>query len=192
MKSAERRAQVLAIAAAVFAEKGYHAAKVDDIVQRARIARGTFYLYFEDKHALFGELIDGLLGRLRTAIRRIDVAAPEPVIEQLRANVRRVVALLFEERALTKIMVSDAVGLDPGFDDKLLSFYGQVRSVLEGSLSEGQRLGLVQPCSPQLAATAVIGSVKEIVYQSIFGRLQVGVEEVVDSLFACYGQSLLR
>ena len=192
MKSAERRTQVLAIAADVFAEKGYHAARIDDIVARAHIARGTFYLYFKDKRAVFGELLDGLFGRLRTAIRRIDVTAPEPLLDQLRANVRRVVALLFEERALTKILISDAVGLDPDFDEKLLSFYGQVRAVIVGSLAEGQRLGLVQPCAPELAASAVIGSVKEIVYQTIFGRLQAGADEVVDALFACYGRALLR
>lgn len=192
MKNAERRSQVLAIARDVFAEKGYHAAKIDDIVQRAHIARGTFYLYFTDKRAVFGELLDDLFGRLRTAIRRIDVTAAEPLLDQLRANVRRVLALLFEERALTKILVSDAVGLDPDFDEKLLAFYGQVRAVIEGSLAEGQRLGLVQPCAPELVATAVIGSVKEIVYQTIFGRLQASADDVVSALFACYGRALLR
>lgn len=191
MRSAERRTQVLAVARDVFAEKGYHAAKIDDIVQRAHIARGTFYLYFKDKRAVFGELLDDLFGRLRTAIRRIDVTAAEPLLDQLRANVQRVVALLFEERALTKILVSDAVGLDPDFDERLLAFYGQVRAVIEGSLAEGQRLGLVRPCAPELAATAVIGSVKEIVYQTSFGKLQASPDQVVDALFACYGRALL-
>jgi len=42
----ERRAQVLRHAKRIFAHKGYHRTNVADIISRARIARGTFYLYF--------------------------------------------------------------------------------------------------------------------------------------------------
>ena len=36
-----------------FAVRGYHAARVDDIVKRAKISHGTFYLYFANKEELF-------------------------------------------------------------------------------------------------------------------------------------------
>jgi len=191
MKASERRAQVLVVARDVFAEKGYHAAKIDDIVDRAHIARGTFYLYFKDKRAVFGELLDDLLARLRAAIRRVEVNGGPTVVDQLRANVRRVFDLLFEERALTKILVSDAVGLDPGFDEKLLSFYDQVMQVITGSLAEGERLGLVRPGNHAVVACSVIGAMKEIVYQTTVGHLSMDVEEVLDALFALFGRALL-
>ena len=37
----------------VFAERGYHAARVDDIVRAARTSHGTFYLYFANKEEIF-------------------------------------------------------------------------------------------------------------------------------------------
>ena len=40
----------------VFAERGYHAARVDDIVRAARTSHGTFYLYFSNKEELLREL----------------------------------------------------------------------------------------------------------------------------------------
>jgi AcrR family transcriptional regulator len=40
----------------VFAQRGYHAARVDDIVKLARTSHGTFYLYFANKEDLFGAL----------------------------------------------------------------------------------------------------------------------------------------
>jgi AcrR family transcriptional regulator len=191
MKGPERRAQVLAVARDVFAERGYHATHIDDIVERARIARGTFYLYFEDKRAVFSELLDDLMRRLRLAIRRVEVGGEAPPVEQLRQNVRRVLVILLEERAMTKILVSDAVGLDPGFDEKLHAFYDQIAQVIEGSLGEGERLGLVRPQHRQLAACAVIGSIKELCYRSIFGRLYISVDEALDALFELYGRALL-
>jgi AcrR family transcriptional regulator len=41
----------------VFAERGYHAARVDDIVRAARTSHGTFYLYFANKEDLFKALL---------------------------------------------------------------------------------------------------------------------------------------
>lgn len=192
MKAPERRAQVLSIARDVFAEKGYHAAKIDDIVARARIARGTFYLYFADKRAIFGELLDDLLGRLRKSIYRVDLTHDQGIELQLRANITRVLGILFEERALTKILVSDAVGLDAGFDEKLLAFYDQVYAVIEGALAEGTRLGVVYPCDPTIAACMVVGSLKEIVYRGIFRRYYVSVDEAVNALFELHGRAFLR
>lgn len=192
MKAEQRRAQVLAVARDVFAEKGYHAAKIDDIVARARVARGTFYLYFADKRSVFGELLDGLLAGLRQSIHRIEMDNSRSVEAQLRDNVSRVLAILFEERALTKILLSDAVGLDAGFDEKLLSFYDQIYAVIEGALSEGMRLELVHACDPAMAACVVVGSLKEIVYRGIFRRYYVSVDDAVNALFDLHGRAFLR
>ena len=53
MERQERRAQVLRHAKRIFARKGYHRTNVADIIARARIARGTFYLYFQNKRDIF-------------------------------------------------------------------------------------------------------------------------------------------
>ncbi len=50
------RARLANAGLAVFADRGYHAARVDDIVRRARASHGTFYLYFTNKEDLLGAL----------------------------------------------------------------------------------------------------------------------------------------
>ena len=69
-----RRAAVLAVARQVFSQKGYHATSIDDLIAAADIARGTFYLYFESKRAIFDELLDELFATLAATVKRIDVA----------------------------------------------------------------------------------------------------------------------
>src|SRR3979409_2533708 len=85
---AARRQQILNEARDVFAKRGYHAAKVDDIIKAAGIARGTFYLYFEDKRAIFDEIVDRVLARVGMAIARVDVE--KPVVPQIKENIRRI------------------------------------------------------------------------------------------------------
>lgn len=41
----------------VFARRGFHAARVDDIVKAAKTSHGTFYLYFSNKEDLFAALV---------------------------------------------------------------------------------------------------------------------------------------
>ncbi|MEM9490681.1 MAG: helix-turn-helix domain-containing protein, partial [Myxococcota bacterium] len=54
----QRRRQILSVAKRVFAENGYHSASISQIIARANIARGTFYLYFSSKQAVFDSILD--------------------------------------------------------------------------------------------------------------------------------------
>jgi len=49
----ERRAKLVTAARDVFGQKGYHAATVDDITRAAGVAKGTFYLYFDEKREVY-------------------------------------------------------------------------------------------------------------------------------------------
>jgi AcrR family transcriptional regulator len=53
----ERPQQILDAAFAVFGERGLAGARLDDIAKRAGVAKGTIYLYFPNKEALFKEMI---------------------------------------------------------------------------------------------------------------------------------------
>src|SRR5580698_11524546 len=91
MKKAERRQKILNHARDVFARRGYHEAKIDDIVAAAGIARGTFYLYFEDKRAVFEEIVDRTIARLGMAIVRVDPHdGAHTVGDQVREQIRRI------------------------------------------------------------------------------------------------------
>jgi AcrR family transcriptional regulator len=60
-RSAAKREAILAAALDEFSQRGFEAARLDDVAKRAGVAKGTIYLYFRDKEALFQELIRGML-----------------------------------------------------------------------------------------------------------------------------------
>src|SRR5262245_51380585 len=57
----ERREAILAAALEEFSARGFAATRLDDVAQRAGVAKGTIYLYFRDKESLFQELVRELL-----------------------------------------------------------------------------------------------------------------------------------
>lgn len=189
----ERRQQILRSARDVFAKRGYHAAKIDEIVAAAGIARGTFYLYFEDKRAIFEEIVDGMFARVGTAIVRVETDNPErSVADQVKDNIRLIVAAFGEDPATTKILLSDAVGLDPAFDRKLLSFYEEVGKLLEASLVDGQALGIVAPGNARMFAILTLGALKETMYQVVMHDLDYPPARIVEEIFAFLSGGYLR
>jgi AcrR family transcriptional regulator len=76
-----RRQAILDAALAIFAERGFDAARLDDVAARAGVAKGTLYLYFHDKEALFEELIRSavkpVFEGISQAARADDVPASE-------------------------------------------------------------------------------------------------------------------
>lgn len=193
MDKAERRAQILAHAREVFAKRGYHAAKIDDIVAAAGVARGTFYLYFDDKRAVFEELVDHAFARLDRAFVRVDPTdATRTVGFQIQDNIERIVATLLEDRATTKILLSDAVGLDPDLDRKLLRFYEAVGTLLEESFRDGQALGVVAQGDVRIFAVLTLGAMKELFYQVVMRGLDYSEERIVAEMFAFLCHGVLR
>ena len=193
MGKAERRQQILNVARDVFAKRGYHTAKIEDIVAAASIARGTFYLYFEDKRAIFEEIVDRTIARLGMSIVRVDPHdGARSVSDQVKEQIRRIVRILLEDRATTKILLSDALGVDPTFDRKLLSFYDEMSSLLEGSLRDGQALGIVREGDVRLMSWLTMGALKEVMFQIVQRGAEYDEDKLVDGTFAYFTSGYLR
>lgn len=184
---------ILLAAKEVFAKHGYHAAKIDDIVAAAGVARGTFYLYFEDKRTIFAEIVDRAFTQLGMAIVRVDTEHPtHSVADQVRENVRRIVHELLSDPATTKILLSDAVGLDAAFDRKLISFYEEVGKLLASSLEDGQERGIVLPGDARIFAIMTLGAVKETIYQVLMRELAYPEERIIEELYGFLCRGYLR
>ncbi len=70
----ERRDAILTAALEEFSARGFEATRLDDVAARARIAKGTIYLYFRDKETLFQELIRAMLTPLVGTIEALGAA----------------------------------------------------------------------------------------------------------------------
>jgi AcrR family transcriptional regulator len=159
-----RRAAVLDVARTIFSNQGYHKTSIDDIIEAAGIARGTFYLYFESKRAIFDELLDDLFVKLHALVHRIELGpGAAPPLEQMHEIVKRVLDTLQQNRELARILLREAVGIDADFDRKLADFWGRLRGLIESALRNGQEMQLVRPCDPQIVAHCILGLVKEVV-----------------------------
>jgi AcrR family transcriptional regulator len=70
-KTAARREAILAAALDEFSARGFAATRLEDVARRAGVAKGTIYLHFSDKEALFQELVRTMLGPLVASLEQL-------------------------------------------------------------------------------------------------------------------------
>src|SRR5271168_4533037 len=164
MERNARRAQVLRHAKRIFARKGYHRTNVADIIARARIARGTFYLYFQNKKDLFEELLEQVVSELTDRIQRLRMGPGEAEpVDQLRANLTRVLDYVLAERELTDILLNHSTGFDHELDDKIQDFYDRIAALIKRSLDLGIEMNLVRNSDTRAVSYAILGGIKEVI-----------------------------
>ncbi len=193
MNRSDRRQQILEHAASLFGREGYHATSISNIIQSAGIARGTFYLYFRNKRAIFDELLDYLVIQIRKRIKTVDIspgtASPR---EQLLDNITRVIELLADNRALLSILLEGAVGLDKGFADKLNDFYEQIAHTIDLSLQLGQEMNLVRVCDTRTAALVAVGGLKEVLHDMLRTEDEgVDIRDLAGRILDIYSRGVL-
>ena len=178
-----RRRELLNAAIECFGARGYHSTQISDIIARAKVARGTFYLYFESKREIFNAVMTELFEKVQGEIRAIPKDAVEEIPSQIMGNIRRVTRLLMMNRLHTKILMSEAVGLDAELDERLRAFYGKILDYIRRGLKQGQEMGFVRDGNIQVLATCLLGSLKEVFYQNILGTEEFSEDAIVSEIY---------
>lgn len=181
-RRAMRRRQILDAALEVFTEKGYLHATVDDITEKVSIARGTFYLYFGDKRAVFEALLDEFLERVGACIEGIDLLdESRSPRAQLEENVSRVIDFALSEKRLVRLALLEGRGLDLEVDKKLQDFHIRLRLFLKESLAEGQREGIVREGDRAIIASIAMGGFRELLVDAVIGTLDRDREALIQA-----------
>ena len=172
-RAAERREAIIAAAMDEFIAQGFAATRLDDVAKRAGVAKGTIYLHFKDKEALFEELI-------RTAIvplvNRL-AAGPPPVGASVRDMVEGFARTFIHEVTTTQRgdIVRLIVAEGPRFPAVADFYYREVVSKGLAGMRAAIQLGIARgeikhrdlAQFPQiLIAPALIA----VIWQSLFSR----------------------
>lgn len=165
-----RHQQIADAAIAVFAEKGFHQARVSDIASRAGVADGTIYLYFRNKEdillSIFEEKMDELIAGLRTALEGID----DPV-ERIRTFAVFHFGQVDRNQALAEVLQ-----VELRLSNKFLKEYRPKKlwdylGILEDIIRDGAATGAFRAdVEPFLATWAIFGALDELGMQWVLSR----------------------
>jgi AcrR family transcriptional regulator len=171
-RAAARRTAILEAALDEFSARGFAGARLDDVAQRAGVAKGTIYLHFQDKEALFQELVRTMLGPLVTGLEQLR-ASDLPI----RTVLERFADLFVREiygtrrRDVARLVITEGAR----FPELAEFYYREVvargikamRAMLERAVARGEISHAALPRFPQLV---VAPGLVAILWAGLFDR----------------------
>jgi len=154
-KAERTRATVLEAAELVFAEKGYAAARLEDVALRVGIRRASLVYYFRDKRALYEAVLAGVLGELLERYRAV-VNDRVPLTERLEGLVRAWISFIGERPSLARLLLWEVA--EASATSLAARFIEPVVATLSATIVEGQRYGVFRSIEPTHVIFALTGA----------------------------------
>jgi AcrR family transcriptional regulator len=171
-KSEARRQAILDAALEEFWARGFAAARLDDVARRAGVAKGTIYLHFQDKEALFKEIVGTLMVPIVASLEALPADQPIGTVLDWFADlfVREVYST--DRRKVLRLMMAEG----PRFPELAEFYYRQVvergmramRALLERARARGEPVDEALIRFPQLVVSPALVA---IVWSGLFDRL---------------------
>ncbi len=177
-KGERTRRQLLTVAAAEFAERGFQHTRVSDIVARAGVTQPVFYQYFTSKQAAYDELVGLFAQRLRQAINQARLPGDlqgAALVARIRQGIGTLLAILQEDPNLTRIGFFQADAAEALKDELVALIADNVRSE--------QQAGLFRPeISPEWFGQSLMGIIERFTRQLPDAATQKALAEFMTDL----------
>ncbi len=157
-RKAERPGEIIDAALELFVAKGFMATRLDEVAQRAGVSKGTLYLYFDSKEALFKAVVETLVVPEIVRTEQLIDAYEGSATELIRQFVQQWWQTVGESRVcgLPKLIISES-----GNFPELARFYveqvvDRVRNVIAKLIKRGIATGEFKSCDPVYVARLLL------------------------------------
>jgi AcrR family transcriptional regulator len=159
-RAEDRPREICAAALDTFAEKGFAAARLDEIARRAGVSKGTLYLYFHNKEDLFRAVVRDTVAPNVEVVRGMVEGVDLPFAEIVRMLLPRFVALTRNVRvgAVAKMVIGESRNfpeLAKVWHDEVVT---KVLGMLGALIRRAQERGEVRSGDPRLHAMSLMGA----------------------------------
>jgi AcrR family transcriptional regulator len=162
------RDRILQAAMDVFADRGYHRATVDDIVAASSSSKGAFYHYFQNKQAIFLQLLDHLAEMVEGGVE-LAIGSEAGALAKVEAALRIVLEVAAERRDLARILLIESAALGPEFEQSRLAIHRRFAALIQRHLDRAVADGDLPEQDTAAAAAAWIGAINEVITQALAG-----------------------
>ncbi len=153
-----KQEQLFNVAAALFAEKGYHGTSIQDLARAMGMKKGSLYHYFNSKEELLFQLLDEYITGALEEIEGICALEIDPV-EKLRRFMLFYSGFYAGDRDRMVLLINDIDKLGEDRRSRIIEKERRYYRALTGIFSQLQAAGVMKPLPRSVAAFAFFGMV---------------------------------
>lgn len=180
--SEERRNQIISAATAVFAEKGFYGARMDDIVKASGLSKGALYWYFDSKDAIITAILDEFFNQEMAGMANI-LAVDMPVGEKIKMIVGQLTADM-QEMNIYQSIALEFYSLASRREEvrlSLLTYFEDFQSGFSMLIQQGIDSGEFRAIDADIVAATFIAQMEGIALLWAFNPEKFKLEETIDT-----------
>ncbi|WP_426528844.1 TetR/AcrR family transcriptional regulator [Bradyrhizobium sp. McL0615] len=190
----DRPAEIISAAIDIFAEKGFAAAKLDDVAKRAGIAKGTLYRYFETKDDMFRAVVQQAIAASLEETETGAAALQGSISDLVHMLLKRAANRMGDRRfpAIARMVIAES----RTFPDLAVIWHDQLVSRMLGLVADliakAQARGEVKSGDPKLYAFSILGPmVSAVLFAEVLGGTSAELPDI-DRLAAQHAETVLH
>ena len=192
MKNGVKKKQIIKAATKIFARKGFHQAKMDEIAEAAKVAKGTLYYNYASKSTLFAATVTSGMEEIMDKISR-DLESDLPFMEHFRLLISNTIRIYLKNKAVIRIYVNE---LSSGIDKEALAEIKKVRRrflrFVTDTLQAGQEMGYLKPLHRQISATLLVGMVDALCSSQLGPEENYDFEDIIETVIPIMSTGMLN
>ncbi|MCL4266816.1 MAG: TetR/AcrR family transcriptional regulator [Anaerolineae bacterium] len=161
------KSRILDAALDVFASKGYHDTRLDEIVEEAHTSQGAIYFHFPNKERLFLALVDQFADLLERRVTEA-ITQEEAGIARVRAALETCLDTFGRYRRPAKLLLVQAAGLGAAFENKRNEINDRFARLIETYLQEAIAVGDIAPVDTEVVAYAWMGAMYGVIIRWVY------------------------
>jgi AcrR family transcriptional regulator len=178
--------EILAVAARLFAEKGYSNVSIRDVCKEAKTSAPMIYYYFKDKKGLFRAAVSDKLS-LRQFISRLRETSATKDVPEAVASFVKIYLTAFPEAAFDPgLYMRETAKLDNRSAEVVSRQLDEVQTIATSVVQKGMRSGDFRAVDAEEAADCLIGMLNHVVFQKIHFSRSLDIDgkgDVITSFF---------
>ena len=187
----EARQRIGAVAAELFAERGYGGASMQTIADAAGVNKAMLYYYYASKRDLYSSIIESGLQALSGVLDGIGAGAGT-AREKVAQFAERSYSLFDSQRAVVRILYRELMGLGENIAlparEHVLGDLAKLEAVIEAGIRQGE----FRPVDPGLAARSLLGMLHIFIRESVLAGEAYPPQRVVDHTVELFCRGVAR
>lgn len=180
----QKRKDILKAAEKLFVAKAFHEVKLDEVALRARIGKGTIYIYFKSKEDLFASVIsEGVLEMIVRITQGLS-SRPLPAMKRLELIISELVDFAAARPRIFQLLRTI---LPKACENRLNELRSRLHELIRDEIQRGVDSGELNDPVPGLTAQFILSSVRGAV---LFRGSQNAPDELKRHLMWIYGAAL--
>jgi len=159
--------RILDAAMNIFANKGYHDTRLDEIVSESQTSKGAIYFHFANKERLFLALVDQFANLLERRVTEAIEGSP-PGMGRVQVALEATLDAFSKYRRPAKILLVQAVGLGTTFENKRLEINERFAQLIETYLQEAVDVGEIEPVDTEVVSHAWMGAIYNVIIRWVY------------------------